>query len=138
MQLKEIYQFFQTPQPHFLSQELAVCYVMSVLLRKDSYGTELINQLETDYPTYRLSDTILHNTLKLLESEQIITSYWKKVEGGRRGRPRRMYQLAPQWSRQAAELARLWQEYSLSYSRSYEVLQKLKLRIDPHNLQLSS
>ncbi len=136
MQLKEIYQFFQTPQPRFLSQEVAVCYVMSVLLQGDFYGTELINQLETDYPDYRLSDTILQNTLKFLESERVLSSYWKKVEG--RGRPRRMYQLEPQWSRQAAELARLWQEYSLSYSRRFSKVGRLESRFTQHDLQLSN
>ncbi len=137
MKLKEIYQFFQTPQPNFLSQELAVCYVMSVLLQGDSYGAELIKQLENDYPNYRLSDTILQNTLKLLESERAISSSWKRVEKRGRGRPRRMYHLSPEWSEQAAELARLWQEYSLSYSRNYEVLQKIKPKFEHHDLQLS-
>ncbi len=133
MQLKEIYQFFQTPQPHFLSQELAVCYVMSVLLHGDSYGTELINQLENDYPSFRLSDTILQNTLKFLESEQVLSSYWKKVEG--RGRPRRMYQLKPQWFKQASELAYLWQDYSLSHSHRFSKVGRLESRFNQHDLR---
>jgi len=48
-----------------------------------------------------------------------------------------MYHLSPEWSEQAAELARLWQEYSLSYSRNYEVLQKIKPKFEHHDLQLS-
>ena len=109
MTLKEIYQFFQSPPLKFLSQELPVCYVMSVLLQGDSYGTELINILENDYPTYRLSDTVLYNALDFLESEAAITRYWKKVGG--RGRPRSMYQLSPQWLLQAQKLTELWQKY---------------------------
>ncbi|WP_346016765.1 PadR family transcriptional regulator [Chroococcidiopsis sp. CCMEE 29] len=110
MKLEDIYQFFQNPPPTYLSQELAVCYVLSVLLRGESYGTELIQRLENEYPLYRLSDTVLYSAIKFLEDEKAIIGYWKKVEG--RGRPRRMYQLSPEWQAQAENLARLWQEYT--------------------------
>lgn len=109
MKLEDIYQFFQNPPPTYLSQELAVCYVLSVLLRGESYGTELIEQLESAYPLYRLSDTVLYNALKFLEDKKAITSHWQKVQG--RGRPRRMYQVSPEWQEQAENLARLWQDY---------------------------
>ena len=110
MKLEDIYQFFQNPPPTYLCQELAVCYVLSVLLRGESYGTELILLLESEYSTYRLSDTVLYSALKFLEDEKAIIGYWQKVEG--RGRPRRMYQVSPQWQDQAQDLARLWQEYT--------------------------
>lgn len=110
MKFEDIYQFFQVPPPFYLNKELAVCYVLSVLLRGDSYGTELIQLLENEYPTYRLSDTVLYSALKFLEDEGVITGYWKKVEG--RGRPRRMYQLRPESHQQAEDLSRLWQEYT--------------------------
>jgi len=110
MKLEDIYQFFQNPPPTYLSQELAVCYVLSVLLRGESYGTELIQRLENEYPLYRLSDTVLYSAIKFLEDEKAIIGYWKKVEG--RGRPRRMYQISPEWQAQAESLARLWQEYT--------------------------
>jgi DNA-binding PadR family transcriptional regulator len=84
-------------------------------VKGDSYGTELILLLEREYPTYRLSDTVLYNALKFLESEKLITGYWKKVEG--RGRPRRMYQIVPERRGQAEELTRLWQEYMTSVVR---------------------
>ena len=109
MRLEDIYQFFQNPPPTYLTQELAVCYVLSVLLKGESYGTELIQKLESEYPNYRLSDTVLYSALKFLEDEKAILGYWKKVEG--RGRPRRMYQISPEWQTQAQELSRLWQEY---------------------------
>ncbi|OWY67521.1 PadR family transcriptional regulator [cyanobacterium TDX16] len=109
MRIEDIYQFFQNPPPTYLSQELAVCYVLSVLLKGESYGTELIQKLESEYPNYRLSDTVLYSALKFLEDEKAILGYWKKVEG--RGRPRRMYQISPEWQVQAQELSRLWQEY---------------------------
>jgi DNA-binding PadR family transcriptional regulator len=109
MRLEDIYQFFQNPPPTYLSQELAVCYVLSVLLQGESYGTELIQKLESEHPHYRLSDTVLYSALKFLEDEKAIVGYWKKVEG--RGRPRRMYQISPEWSEQAQSLARLWHDY---------------------------
>lgn len=108
--LDDIYQFFQNPPPFYLNKELAVCYVLAVLLRHDSYGTELIQLLETEYPTYRLSDTVLYSALKFLEDTAAITGYWKKVEG--RGRPRRMYQVTAEWRERAQELAELWNNYA--------------------------
>lgn len=110
MKLEDIYQFFQNPPPTYLSQELAVCYVLSVLVQGESYGTELIQRLESEYPLYRLSDTVLYSALKFLEDEKAIAGYWKKVEG--RGRPRRMYRVNSDWQSRAAELARLWQDYT--------------------------
>jgi DNA-binding PadR family transcriptional regulator len=109
MRLDDIYEFFQNPPPLFLNQELAACYVLSVLSKGDSYGTELIQLLEKEYPTYRLSDTVLYSALKFLEDEAMITGYWKKVEG--RGRPRRMYRILPDAQTHAEELASLWQTY---------------------------
>ena len=109
MKIDDIYHFFQNQPPTYLSQEIAVCYVLSVLLQRESYGTELIQRLTSEYPLYRLSDTILYSALKFLESEKAITGYWKKVSG--RGRPRRMYQVSPQWLLPAQDLARLWHEY---------------------------
>jgi DNA-binding PadR family transcriptional regulator len=109
MQLSDIHNFFQNPPPTYLNQELAVCYVLSILLKNDSYGTALIQHVEHDYSTYRLSDTVLYSALKFLEHEHIITGYWKKVEG--RGRPRRMYQILPTAQTQAEEFAQFWHGY---------------------------
>lgn len=113
MKFEDIYSFFQAPPPFYLNKELAVCYVLAVLTRGDSYGTELIQLLETEYPSYRLSDTVLYSALKFLEEEGIITGYWKKVEG--RGRPRRMYQIQADAVKKAQELSHLWQEYVSQY-----------------------
>ena len=110
MTFEEIYQFFQEPPPIYLNKELAVCYILSVFLQGDSYGTELIERLEQEYSTYRLSDTVLYGALKFLEKQGTITGYWQKVEG--RGRPRRMYQIIPEYKHQAQDLARLWSEYT--------------------------
>lgn len=109
MKFEDIYRFFQAPPPFYLNKELAVCYVLAVLVRGDSYGTELIQLLENESNAYRLSDTVLYSALKFLEEEGIIAGYWKKVEG--RGRPRRMYQIQDDAQQHAQELSLLWQEY---------------------------
>ncbi|MEM9003136.1 MAG: PadR family transcriptional regulator [Cyanobacteria bacterium P01_F01_bin.86] len=109
MKFEDIYQFFEDPPPIYLNKELAVCYVLAVLLQQDSYGTELIHQLAETYADYRLSDTVLYSALKFLEDQKAIDGYWKKVEG--RGRPRRMYRLNPDWRMQAEELAEMWCGY---------------------------
>ncbi|HEY9876815.1 MAG TPA: PadR family transcriptional regulator [Leptolyngbyaceae cyanobacterium] len=116
MKFEDIYQFFEDPPPIYLNKELAVCYVLAVLLQRDSYGTELIQVLADKYVDYRLSDTVLYGALKFLEDEKAIDGYWKKVEG--RGRPRRMYRLNPDWRMQAEELAELWNRYMGNRSRS--------------------
>jgi DNA-binding PadR family transcriptional regulator len=110
MKFEDIYQFFKDPPPFYLNKELAVCYVLAVLLKGDSYGTELIQLLETEYPLYRLSDTVLYSAFKFLEDQEMVTGYWKKVEG--RGRPRRMYQIRAKVMLQAQDLAKLWDTYA--------------------------
>ncbi|MEC4983430.1 MAG: PadR family transcriptional regulator [Oscillatoria sp. PMC 1068.18] len=109
MKFEDIYQYFDSPPPIYLNKEVAVCYVLSVLVRGESYGTELIELLEKEYPTYRLSDTVLYSALKFLEESETISGYWKKVEG--RGRPRRMYQICSESHPKAEELANFWQQY---------------------------
>lgn len=109
MQFEDVYSFFSDPPPTYLNKELAVCYVLSVLLTQDSYGTELIHHLSQDCRGYRLSDTVLYSALKFLEEEGAIEGYWQKVEG--RGRPRRMYSLNPTSRIRAEELAELWRGY---------------------------
>ena len=121
MKFEDIYQFFEDPPPVYLNKELAVCYVLSVLTRHDSYGTELIHAIEQEYPNYRLSDTVLYSALKFLENQAAIMCYWKKVEG--RGRPRRMYRLRPDWQMQARELSELWQRYMVGQQKTYSATQ---------------
>jgi DNA-binding PadR family transcriptional regulator len=116
---EDIYRFFQDPPPFYLNKELAVCYVLDVLLQKDSYGTELIQNLEEVYPSYRLSDTVLYSALKFLEDASAISGYWKKVEG--RGRPRRMYQIKEEWIDKAEELASLWANYVANDSKQASI-----------------
>jgi DNA-binding PadR family transcriptional regulator len=118
MKFDDIYRFFRNPPPLYLNQELAVCYILAVLMDGDSYGTELIARLEKDSDTFRLSDTVLYSAIKFLESSGMISGYWKKVEG--RGRPRRMYRIHPDWEEKAREFASFWHSYSQA-SRSQPV-----------------
>jgi DNA-binding PadR family transcriptional regulator len=110
MKFKDIYQFFQDPPPIYLEKEVAVCYVLAILLKKGrSYGVELISHIETEYPLYRLSDTLLYSALKFLEDEEILDYYWQKMD--RRGRPRRMYQIKEGKLELAKQVARFWYKY---------------------------
>jgi DNA-binding PadR family transcriptional regulator len=106
MKLEEIYQFFTQEPVTYLTWQQAVCYILSVLLAGESYGTELIQKLECEYSNYRLSDTVLYAALKFLSDQGALVGQWKKVKG--RGRPRRMYQISPDWRNEAQKLAQLW------------------------------
>jgi DNA-binding PadR family transcriptional regulator len=111
MKFQDIYHFFQEPPPIYLSKEVAVCYILSVLLEYgDSYGTALIQRIEDDSSLYRLSDTVLYSALKFLEDEKVVEGYWQKVEG--RGRPRRMYQIRASKLDLARQLDHLWHDYA--------------------------
>ncbi len=112
MKFDDIYRFFRNPPPLYLNQELAVCYILAILMDGDSYGTELISRLEKGSETFRLSDTVLYSAIKFLEGSGMISGYWKKVEG--RGRPRRMYRIHPDWEEKAREFASFWSNYSQS------------------------
>ena len=112
MKFDDIYRFFRNPPPLYLNQELAVCYILAILMDGDSYGTELISRLEKGSDTFRLSDTVLYSAIKFLEGSGMISGYWKKVEG--RGRPRRMYRIHPDWEEKAREFASFWSNYSQS------------------------
>ena len=114
MNFEDIYCFFRNPPPLYLNQELAVCYILDMLLQGDSYGTELIAKLEHESSAYRLSDTVLYSAIKFLEASGTIIGYWKKVEG--RGRPRRMYQIESEWISKARELAYFWVQYAHAHA----------------------
>jgi len=109
MTFEDIYQFFNNPPPTYLNRELAVCYVLDFLLQKESYGTELIEQLPEQFPQYRLSDTVLYGALNFLEQSGMIQGYWQKLKG--RGRPRKMYSIVRGYQDKAEELAKLWRNY---------------------------
>ncbi len=111
MQIADIYSYFQNPPSTHICKEAAVSYVVWTLkTREESYGTELIQLMEQQYENLRISDTVLYAALKFLEEEELVSSYWQKLEG--RGRPRRMYRLNPEKASQAQELAALWEDYS--------------------------
>ncbi len=116
MKFDDIYQYFNSPPPNYLNKEVAVCYILAVLLEGESYGTQLIEQLARDYTTCRLSDTVLYSALKFLEQEGTIAGYWQKVPG--RGRPRRMYYVNEASRSQAEDLAHLWYSYVLRHRAS--------------------
>jgi DNA-binding PadR family transcriptional regulator len=120
MKFQDIYHFFQAPPPIYISKEVAVCYILAVLLEHgDSYGTALIQRIEQDSSLYRLSDTVLYSALKFLEDEKVIDGYWQKVEG--RGRPRRMYQVRNSKIDFARQLGNLWEGYVLQSDKDRQL-----------------
>lgn len=109
MTLEEIYRFFEHPPVTYLNRELAVCYLLDCLLKKDCYCTELLEQLNLNSSRYRLSLKIQYEALNFLERSKMIRSYWRQQPG--RGRPRKMYRLQSDDREQAEALARLWGNY---------------------------
>lgn len=109
MTFDDIYRFFNSPPPFYLTREQAVCYVLSILVRRDAYGSEIVHHLESKHPPFRLSDTVLYSALQFLSDHRFVTDYLRRAEG--RGRPRRMYELRQRRRPEAEELARLWQHY---------------------------
>lgn len=117
MNFKDIHHYFKNPPPIYLSQEVAVCCILSILMNEgDSYGTALMKQIKAQHPPYRISDTVLYGSLKFLSREGIIQSYWQNQPG--RGRPRRMLSIAPENRDKADQLAQLWPCYLGENSRS--------------------
>ncbi len=106
MRFEDIYDFFEHLPPTYLNAQQAVCYILSVLLKESSYGTELIQRLEREYPIFRLSDPVLYDALNFFFLYIFITSGWQKLQG--RGRPRRMLQLNPEVKGRAEDMAQLW------------------------------
>lgn len=110
MNVQDIYQYFKNPPPIYITKEVAVCYILSVLIDEgDSYGTALLKHIRAKYPPYRISDTVLYAALNFLIDEQMLSGYWQNESG--RGRPRRMYQVAEGREEDAQELATLWQKF---------------------------
>jgi len=109
MTLEEIYRFFETPPVTYLNRELAACYLLDCLLKKDCYCTELLEQLNLTPSQYRLSLKIQYEALNFLERSKMIRSYWRQQPG--RGRPRKMYRFQSDSRGQAEALARLWSNY---------------------------
>ncbi|NJK42006.1 MAG: PadR family transcriptional regulator [Acaryochloridaceae cyanobacterium SU_2_1] len=110
MDVQDIYQYFQNPPPIYITKEVGVCYVLSVLLEQgDSYGTALLQKIRASHSPYRISDTVLYAALNFLIGEEIICGYWQNEAG--RGRPRRMYQIIETKRKEAEKLSRLWAEY---------------------------
>lgn len=110
MNFINIYQYFQKPQPIYIAKEVAVCYVLNVLLESgDSYGSALIQYIKEVHPPYQTSDTVLYYALEFLLEETIIQSYWQKLPG--RGRPRRMFSIRSEKLDDAKRLAQMWHQY---------------------------
>lgn len=107
MNFQDVFEYFQNPPPIYLPREVAVCCILTILIDNgESYSSDLMQYIKTEYSPYRLSDTVLYNALKFLMNEGIITSYWKNFPG--RGRPRRMLIIPLTRLDEASQLSKLW------------------------------
>lgn len=110
MNLQDIYHYFQSPPPVYLGKEVAVCYILAILIDNgESYGTALIQHIKDEHPPYRLSDTVLYSALEFLTDEGMIQSLWQSAPT--RGRPKRMFSVRPDKLDEAKHLAQLWHQY---------------------------
>ncbi|MEB3162411.1 MAG: PadR family transcriptional regulator [Prochlorothrix sp.] len=110
MNFQDIYDFFEEPPPQYLSKELATAYVLAILLEGESSSVMMMRQLEQHYPSYRLSEHVLRTVLEFLLAKGVIQSRWEQPQG--RGRPCRLYCLAPDDRVLAQDLAQRWHQYS--------------------------
>ncbi len=106
MNFDQIYQFFESPPPRWLSVEMAVVYVASVLLDGDSYGVQIQQEIGVRHPGYCLSDTVLYAAFEFFEREKAVETYW--LSSPTRGRPRKFYRITSSWRDKAEKLAELW------------------------------
>ncbi|ABW29306.1 circadian period extender Pex [Acaryochloris marina MBIC11017] len=110
MNVQDIHQYFKNPPPVYITKEVAVCYILTVLLEEgDSYGTALLKHIRANHPPYRISDTVLYAALNFLIDEEMLSGYWQNESG--RGRPRRMYQVAEGREEDAKNLSQLWLKF---------------------------
>jgi len=110
MNVQDIYHYFKNPPPVYITKEVAVCYILTVLLDEgDSYGTALLKHIRAHHAPYRISDTVLYAALNFLIDEEMLSGYWQNESG--RGRPRRMYQVAEGRQEDARKLSQLWLKF---------------------------
>ncbi|WP_128895226.1 PadR family transcriptional regulator [Longirhabdus pacifica] len=65
-------------------------FILLFLAQEDSYGGKLLQKCEDELPVNPIDSAILYRTLKKLENENAITSYWMTSE---EGKPIKMYKL---------------------------------------------
>ncbi len=102
-----------------LSRELiaasTVPLVLSLLAGEDGYGYALIKRIrELSGDRIAWSDGMLYPVLRRLESQGLITSYWRAADTGRR---RRYYRIEPAGRTELARLREQWDLVVTVFSR---------------------
>ncbi len=82
--------------------------LLRVLAERDSYGYEIVKTIsQKSGGAYELKEPSLYTSLKRLEKENLIESYWgEESQGGRR----KYYHLTPNGSAQLAAAVQQWQQ----------------------------
>jgi DNA-binding PadR family transcriptional regulator len=81
--------------------------LLRVLAERDSYGYEIVKTIsQKSGGAYELKEPSLYTSLKRLEKESLIESYWgEESQGGRR----KYYHLTPKGGTQLAAAIQQWQ-----------------------------
>jgi len=92
-------------RPRQMTLEDAVAYLCHLLITRGEgfYGSAI---LSSPPDGWKLSDTMLSSTLSVLDDEGWVDCHEQKVEG--RGRPRKIYTIAPGAETEVQEAAKYW------------------------------
>lgn len=107
---EDVFEYFQHPV-HHLNRHEAVAYVAWCLLHlplTECYPTSFIGGLPQRFPGMEISDTVLSATLNRFEAEALVVYQRAQQEGGRRGRPRKVYQVNSEQRQKVKRLSDLW------------------------------
>jgi PadR family transcriptional regulator PadR len=83
--------------------------VLSVLIKKEMYGYELIKTIERETDgAFKLKEGTLYPILHQLEKEGAIAARWEESEGGRK---RRYYRITPKGRKLYASKTKEWSSF---------------------------
>ncbi len=93
--------------------------MLSLLEDRDMYGYELTKELnaQTD-DVFELRDSNAYPALHLLESAELITSYWKETEPGMP--PRKYYRITPSGRAFLQDMKNVWKKHGEAMERIWK------------------
>lgn len=107
----------ETRTARYMSLTETVCFISYLLISKrEIYGAEAVEIASQSY--LHCSDTVFYQALTWFESQDWITSEWRKMRGP--GRPRRYYRLKPEAREMAAKLSQAWETHLAPIARPFQ------------------
>lgn len=116
MQIKDVYDYFNTFHLQYLKIPEAIAYLAFVVRDEEFYASGIKKKLNEEYPKLAISDTVLYQAIDCLSKWQWINHY--NLVQQNRGRPRTMYRLDDQYLEEVKNIACLW-EYN--YHKQYQL-----------------